>query len=266
SRSPSPATKQPSIGEATNPHQLPPAPTYPRRLCCSRAMQALLAPPALRASPSRSPAARSPPPSRGLVALAAAAARARPLRCGPRDTVEALERDEMLNAVELGQWESGKSVNDIAACQGIRIRRHCRPAASMAEVEAEMGAPRNILEKIIWDKEIEVAQGLARNPLEEVIESAGKAPPTRDFYGALAAAHKRNGVPALIAEVKKASPSKGVLRENFDPVQIAQAYEKHGAACLSILTDEKYFQVRCLELYLFLRMVDVVFTGQAKCI
>uniref|UniRef100_A0A453T5X9 indole-3-glycerol-phosphate synthase n=1 Tax=Aegilops tauschii subsp. strangulata TaxID=200361 RepID=A0A453T5X9_AEGTS len=184
----------------------------------------------------------------------------------PPDTVEALERDEMLNAVELGQWESGKSVNDIAACQGIRIRRHCRPAASMAEVEAEMGAPRNILEKIIWDKEIEVAQGLARNPLEEVIESAGKAPPTRDFYGALAAAHKRNGVPALIAEVKKASPSKGVLRENFDPVQIAQAYEKHGAACLSILTDEKYFQVRCLELYLFLRMVDVVFTGQAKCI
>jgi indole-3-glycerol phosphate synthase len=65
---------------------------------------------------------------------------------------------------------------------------------------------------------VNVLQGLARNPLKEVIESAGKAPPTRDFYGALAAAYKRNGVPALIAEVKKASPSRGVLRENFDPV------------------------------------------------
>ncbi|KAE8770228.1 Indole-3-glycerol phosphate synthase, chloroplastic [Hordeum vulgare] len=203
-------------------------------------MQALLASPSLRASPT--PAARPSLPSRGLVALAAPAARARPLRCGPRDTMEALARDEMLNAVELEQWESGKSANDIAACQGIRIRRHGRPAASMDDIQAEMGAPRNILEKIIWDKEIEVAQGLARCPLNEVIESAGKAPPTRDFYGALAAAHKRNGVPALIAEVKKASPSRGVLRENFDPVEIAQAYEKHGAACLSILTDEKYFQ------------------------
>jgi hypothetical protein len=54
--------------------------------------------------------------------------------------------------------EDRKSVNDVAASQGIRIRRHCRPAASMEEIEAEMGAPRNILEKIIWDKEIEVAQ------------------------------------------------------------------------------------------------------------
>jgi hypothetical protein len=54
--------------------------------------------------------------------------------------------------------EDRKSVNDVAAGQGIRIRRHCRPAASMEEIEAEMGAPRNILEKIIWDKEIEVAQ------------------------------------------------------------------------------------------------------------
>jgi indole-3-glycerol phosphate synthase len=67
-------------------------------------------------------------------------------------------------------------------------------------------------------------QGLARNPLKEVIESAGKAPPTRDFYGALAAAHKRNGVPALIAEVKKASPSRGVIRDNFDPVSSGLLY------------------------------------------
>ncbi|KAK1612982.1 hypothetical protein QYE76_036655 [Lolium multiflorum] len=202
-------------------------------------MEALLGSPKLRASPLSPAAARSPLPSRVRAIAPAAASRPRPLRSGPKSTVQALARDEMLNAAAL---EDAKAVNDAAASQGIRIRRHCRPTASMKEVEEEMGAPRNILEKIIWDKEIEVAQGLARNPLKEVIESAGKAPPTRDFYGALAAAYKRNGVPALIAEVKKASPSRGVLRENFDPVEIARAYEKHGAACLSILTDEKYFQ------------------------
>ncbi|CAL4998021.1 unnamed protein product [Urochloa decumbens] len=182
----------------------------------------------------------SPRPSRVAIL---AGARARPLRAGPKDSIlQVLAQDDMLNATELVQWENGKSVNDIAASQGIRIRRHCRPTASLKEIEEELGAPLNILEKIIWDKEIEVAEGLAKKPLKELIEAAAKSPPTRDFYGALEAAYKRNGVPALIAEVKKASPSRGVLRENFNPVEIANAYEKNGAACLSILTDEKYFQ------------------------
>ncbi|CAO2210640.1 unnamed protein product [Urochloa humidicola] len=199
-------------------------------------MESLLASRSIRSSFAAAAAAAGtrrciPQSSRGATL---AGARARPLRASPKDN--------MLNPTELVQWENGKSVNDIASSQGIRIRRHCRPTSSLKEIEEELGAPLNILEKIIWDKEIEVAEGLANKPLKELIEDAAKAPPTRDFYGALEAAYKRNGVPALIAEVKKASPSRGVLRENFNPVEIAKAYEKNGAACLSILTDEKYFQ------------------------
>ncbi|KAL7138863.1 hypothetical protein ABFS83_09G011000 [Erythranthe nasuta] len=81
-----------------------------------------------------------------------------------------------------------------------------------------------------------------KKPLVSLRKLLDNAPPVRDFIGALKEASLRTGFPGLIAEVKKASPSKGVLREDFDPVQIAKAYEKGGAACLSVLTDEKYFQ------------------------
>lgn len=99
--------------------------------------------------------------------------------------------------------------------------------------------PRHILEEIVLHKRQEVAQMRFETPLAEVQEKLKDAPPVRDFLKAL----KDNSQhPSLIAEVKKASPSKGIIREDFDPVNIAQAYERGGAACLSVLTDTKFFQ------------------------
>ncbi|MEI6443052.1 MAG: indole-3-glycerol phosphate synthase TrpC [Nostocales cyanobacterium ELA583] len=103
----------------------------------------------------------------------------------------------------------------------------------------EGAAPNNILEEIVWQKETEVEKMREKLPLRELQKQALSAPPTRDFVAALRQG-KTN--PALIAEVKKASPSKGVFRADFDPVAIAQSYQAGGASCLSVLTDVKFFQ------------------------
>lgn len=99
-----------------------------------------------------------------------------------------------------------------------------------------------ILEDIIAEKHREIATRSDKLPqelIEHMIAEMNETP--RGFYRALADKVAK-GENAVIAEVKKASPSKGVIRENFNPVEIAISYEKHGAACLSVLTDEKFFQ------------------------
>ncbi|MGB8337623.1 MAG: indole-3-glycerol phosphate synthase TrpC [Burkholderiales bacterium] len=99
----------------------------------------------------------------------------------------------------------------------------------------------DILKKIIAVKTQEVAAAKIAKPLHALRAEAEAMPPGRDFNRALRA--KINaGKPAVIAEIKKASPSKGVLRENFRPAEIAASYAKHGAACLSVLTDKQFFQ------------------------
>ena len=122
----------------------------------------------------------------------------------------------------------------------MRIRRQQPEAIARGyEVASSTALPDNILEKIVWQKEKEVAQARAAQPMVALWEEAHQGPPIRDFRLALQHSPHR---PALIAEIKKASPSRGVLREDFDPVAIAQAYERGGATCLSILTDETFFQ------------------------
>src|SRR5450432_389983 len=96
----------------------------------------------------------------------------------------------------------------------------------------------SVLDKIVATKWSEIAAAKAARPEAEVRALAASAGPTRDFFAPLAAP----GPIRLIAEVKKASPSRGLIRADFQPVEIALTYEQHGASCLSVLTDEKYFQ------------------------
>ena len=99
----------------------------------------------------------------------------------------------------------------------------------------------DILQKIMATKREEVAAAQRRVPLAAMRQDAESRLLTRDFVGALRQ-RVAQGRPAVIAEIKKASPSKGVIREDFVPADIAQRYAEHGAACLSVLTDRQYFQ------------------------
>src|SRR5712692_3542962 len=101
----------------------------------------------------------------------------------------------------------------------------------------------NVLDEIVAHKRTEIAEAKRRRPIATLQAQLASAPPVRDFVAALRTSAEKHGV-GMIAEVKKASPSAGLIRADFDPVVIAKTYEAHGAACLSCLTDERFFQGR----------------------
>ncbi|MCX7964745.1 MAG: indole-3-glycerol phosphate synthase TrpC [Candidatus Sumerlaea chitinivorans] len=96
-----------------------------------------------------------------------------------------------------------------------------------------------ILDEIVAYKKEFVAHAMRQRPLLELRSAIADLPPAPDFVAALRA---KDDIPRVIAEVKKASPSKGVIREQFDPIAIARSYAEHGAAAVSVLTDEAFFQ------------------------
>lgn len=122
-------------------------------------------------------------------------------------------------------------------------RRPPNPSVNVASLSYKVAVPdekpQNILEEIVWEKEVEIDRKRERLPLLELRRQLEGLAPTKDFIAALKDSSTQ---PAIIAEVKKASPSKGVIREDFDPVSIAQAYQNNGASCISVLTDQKFFQ------------------------
>lgn len=126
----------------------------------------------------------------------------------------------------------------------MKIRR--RPpssAVNVSHLEYQIVVPDNkpehILEEIVWYKEREVAQMRDKLPLAKLQKQVPEMSAPLDFLGAIKQGKTH---PAVIAEVKKASPSKGVIRADFDAVEIAKSYQRGGASCLSVLTDRKFFQ------------------------
>lgn len=107
------------------------------------------------------------------------------------------------------------------------------------QVKTHDAEPQNILEEIVWHKDQEITNLREQIPLIKLKQQVDKSAPPKDFIQALISSPTQ---PAIITEIKKASPSKGIIREDFDPVKIAAAYQQGGASCISVLTDKKFFQ------------------------
>ncbi|WP_320664042.1 indole-3-glycerol phosphate synthase TrpC [Prochlorococcus sp. MIT 1223] len=121
-------------------------------------------------------------------------------------------------------------------------RRPPNPSIKVANLEYAIPhvdeEPNNILEKIIWQKDKEIEVSRQKVPLDKLKSKILDLPRPRSFIKSL---RNSSNHPALIAEIKKASPSKGVIREDFNPVEIAKAYSEGGATCLSVLTEKNFF-------------------------
>tara|TARA_Y100001968_G_scaffold146450_1_gene133934 strand:- start:190 stop:1074 length:885 start_codon:yes stop_codon:yes gene_type:complete len=121
-------------------------------------------------------------------------------------------------------------------------RRPPNPSVKVANLEYgiahEESEPQNILEKILWEKNKELETERKKISLENLKKRVLELSKTKSFLDSLRDAPVK---PAVIAEIKKASPSKGLIRENFNPNEIANSYKKGGAACLSVLTEKNFF-------------------------
>jgi len=122
-------------------------------------------------------------------------------------------------------------------------RRPPNPSIKVANLEYAIphpdSKPKNILEKIVWEKDIEVEISRKKVSLEDLKKKIKDLPQTKDFVEALINSKSK---PALISEIKKASPSRGIIRDDFDAKMIGKMYQKGGASCISVLTDKKFFK------------------------